>query len=109
MKHSAILPRIIRIGEAPAYLGMSRTLFDVDVRPSLTIVRIGTHGLAVDRLELDAWADALFERQHALAAVRTPMYDGDGSERPDEKGGPWGVRERRASSAAVASGTSNGV
>src|SRR5215471_13895020 len=52
-----ILPRLIRIRDAPAYLGMDRKVFNALVRPVLTEVRIGTQGIAFDRLDLDAWAD----------------------------------------------------
>jgi predicted DNA-binding transcriptional regulator AlpA len=106
MKH-AVLPRLIRIGEAPAYLGMSRALFDREVRPTLTVVRIGSQGLAVDRCELEAWADRLFDRQRALDGENAPAHYNGCSGRPDGKGGfLWGVRRRGVSSAATASGIS---
>jgi hypothetical protein len=52
-----ILPRIIRIRDAPFYLGMDKNRFNAEVRPSLTEMKIGTQGIAFDRLELDAWVD----------------------------------------------------
>ncbi|MCX7092037.1 MAG: hypothetical protein NTY50_01110 [Methylobacter sp.] len=52
-----ILPRIIRIKDAPFYLGMDKNRFNTEVRPSLTEMKIGTQGIAFDRIELDAWAD----------------------------------------------------
>jgi hypothetical protein len=52
-----ILPRIIRIRDAPFYLGMDKNRFNEEVRPSLTEMKIGTQGIAFDRLELDAWVD----------------------------------------------------
>ncbi len=36
---------------------MDRNRFNLEVRPYVTEVRIGTQGIAFDRLELDAWAD----------------------------------------------------
>ncbi|MCL2830338.1 MAG: hypothetical protein FWD77_06320 [Betaproteobacteria bacterium] len=54
MKFSA---RRIRLADAPAYLAMSRTVFDRDVRPSLTEIPVGARGIAFDRLDLDAWAE----------------------------------------------------
>src|SRR5688572_12746922 len=59
------LPRLIRLKDAPCYLGMDKNIFNRDVRPTLTEIR---HGRAVlfDRLDLDAWADsrkAAYERQ----------------------------------------------
>ena len=52
-----ILPRIIRIRDAPLYLGMDKNRFNAEVRPSLTEIKIGTQGVAFDRLELDSWVD----------------------------------------------------
>ena len=43
MKH-VVVPRILRIGEAPCYLGMSRQVFDRDVRPRLRVIDIGKKG-----------------------------------------------------------------
>jgi hypothetical protein len=47
MKH-AVVPRILRIGEAPAYLGMSRDVFDREVRPQLRVIDIGKKGRIVN-------------------------------------------------------------
>src|ERR1700687_6095400 len=65
MKH-AVLPRILRAGEAPGYLGMSRQVFDREVRPRLRVIDIGKKGKGVDRAQLDAIADEWFrdERSH---------------------------------------------
>jgi hypothetical protein len=57
-----IIPRIIRIRDAPFYLGMDKNRFNAEVRPSLTEIKIGTQGIAFDRHELDAWADDLISR-----------------------------------------------
>lgn len=54
---AAILPRVIRIRDAPAYLGMDKNRFNREVRPQLTEFKIGTQGIAFDRLDLDAWVD----------------------------------------------------
>jgi len=51
------LPRIVRLRDAPAYLGMNRNLFNAEVRPVLTELPIGAQGIGFDRLELDAWVD----------------------------------------------------
>lgn len=53
-----MLPRLIRHKDAPAYLGVDRNRFDAEIRPSLIEVPIGSRGIAFDRIELDAWADA---------------------------------------------------
>ena len=52
-----IQPRLIRLRDAPAYLGMDRNRFNREVRPALTELRIGRQGVAFDRLEMDAWVD----------------------------------------------------
>ena len=50
-------PRIIRLRDAPAYLGMDRNRFNAEVRPILTEIPIGVQGIGFDRLELDAWVE----------------------------------------------------
>ena len=52
-----LLPRLIRLRNAPFYLGMDRHRFNAEVRPYLSEVPIGEQGIAFDRLDLDAWAD----------------------------------------------------
>jgi len=52
-----LLPRFIRLRDAPAYLGMDRNRFSAEVRPTLTEIPIGTQGIAFDRLDPDRWAD----------------------------------------------------
>jgi hypothetical protein len=52
-----ILPRLLRLRDAPLYLGMDRNRFNSEVRPYLTEIPIGNQGIAFDRLELDAWVD----------------------------------------------------
>ena len=54
---SPLLPRLLRLRDAPAYLGMDRNRFNSEVRPCLTEIPIGEQGVAFDRLELDAWVD----------------------------------------------------
>ncbi|WP_020483067.1 hypothetical protein [Methylomonas sp. MK1] len=58
----SILPRFIRIRDAPFYLGMDKNRFNTEVRPSLTEIKIGQQGIAFDRIELDAWADEYVRR-----------------------------------------------
>lgn len=53
-KHS-IQPRVLRLWDAPLYLGMDRHRFNSEVRPYVKAVRIGKQGVAFDRLDLDAW------------------------------------------------------
>ena len=57
-----LLPRLVRLRDAPAYLGMDRNRFNADVRPCLTNIPIGQQGIAFDRLELDAWVEDYISR-----------------------------------------------
>jgi hypothetical protein len=88
-----ILPRLVRLRDAPRYLGLDRNVFNRDVRPELVEIR---HGRAVlfDRMELDAWADytkraGVTPRRDALlhregrqdsTSVETSGISGNGSE-----------------------------
>ena len=54
---SGVTPRLIRLRDAPFYLGMDRNRFNAEVRPSLTEIPIGTQGVAFDRVELDDWVE----------------------------------------------------
>lgn len=58
----ALLPRLVRLRDAPAYLGMDRNRFNRDVRLHLTRIPIGQQGIAFDRLELDAWVEDYISR-----------------------------------------------
>lgn len=55
MNMVAIVPRIIRLRDAPGYLGMCKDYFNQEVRPCLTELQIGSKGVGFDRLELDLW------------------------------------------------------
>lgn len=57
-----VQPRFIRMGKAPAYLGMCRRVFNQDARPFLREITIGKQGIAFDRVELDRFADEYAER-----------------------------------------------
>ncbi len=50
-------PRLIRLRDAPTYLGMDKNRFNNEVRPLLTAIPIGKQGIAFDVLELNAWVD----------------------------------------------------
>src|SRR5687767_5508547 len=51
---------------------MDRNRFDQEVRPELTEIPIGQRGIAFDRHELDAWADAY------ISACGRPSRKGKG-------------------------------
>jgi hypothetical protein len=41
-----VLPRFIRLRDAPSYLGMDKNRFNRDVRPQLCAIPIGIQGIA---------------------------------------------------------------
>lgn len=51
------LPRVLRAKTAHLYLGMSRDVFNQEVKPFVTVIPIGRQGIGYDRLELDAWLE----------------------------------------------------
>lgn len=50
-------PRLIRLRDAPKYLGMDKNRFNNEVRPYLVTLKIGSQGIAFDRIDLDQWAN----------------------------------------------------
>lgn len=52
-----ILPRFLRMRDAPRYLGMCPRTFNTEVRPHVREFRIGKQGIGFDRKDLDVWAD----------------------------------------------------
>jgi len=89
--NAALLPRLLRLRDAPAYLGMDRNRFNAEVRPGLTEIPIGEQGVAFDRFELDAWVDEYISQHGRTARSKGAT--------------PWQGRSRPASSSALASGT----
>ncbi len=87
-----LLPRLIRLRNAPFYLGMDRNRFNKEVRPYVTEIRIGEQGIAFDRLDLDAWVDDYKSRNG----------------RPGQRTGgmTWDAKERRVSTSETGSGIS---
>jgi len=55
-------PRLIRMRDAPSYLGMDRSNFNKLARPHLTEISIGVQGIAFDRLEIDAFVEDYISR-----------------------------------------------
>ena len=52
-----ILPRLLRLHDAPAYVGMDRMLFEQMVRPTIMEIPMGKRGIGFDRIDLDAWVE----------------------------------------------------
>ena len=72
---SRLLPRFVRLRDAPDYLGMDRNRFNRSVRPHLVVIPIGKQGIAFDRLDLDDWADQYKSRNGRPAAERRKPWD----------------------------------
>jgi hypothetical protein len=87
-----ITPRLIRLRDAPRYLGMDRNRFNHEVRPYVTEIPIGRQGIAFDRLELDAWVDQYMSRNGRPGQPRGELT--------------WDVKGRQGSSNLVRSGIS---
>lgn len=67
MTEPGITPRVLRLRDAPHYLGMDRNRFNELVRPHLTEVRYGKQSVGFDRLEMDAWFDR-YKADHGVPA-----------------------------------------
>jgi hypothetical protein len=86
-------PRLLRLRDAPRYLGMDKNRFNREVRPWVTVIPIGRQGVAFDRLDLDAWADE-HKRRNGYPAAQS------------EKTIPLETIERQALPSAVRSSIS---
>ena len=71
-----LLPRFIRLRDAPFYLGMDRNRFNAEVRQLLTSIPIGRQGVAFDRLELHAWVEEYISR-NGRPAERSKIWDAE--------------------------------
>jgi hypothetical protein len=61
---TALIPRFIRLRDAPRYLGMDKNRFNREVRPHVPGIRIGIQGIAFDRVSHGT--------KHQQTNVRTP-------------------------------------
>jgi len=88
-----IQPRLIRLRDAAAYLGMDKNRFNVEVRPYVTEIPVGSQGVGFDRLDLDEWFDEYKSRNgrpgHAM-----------------ERSASWGKKSRQVFSSVGGSGIS---
>ena len=85
--------RLVRVRDAPGYLGMDENRFNAEVRPHMTEIPIGKQGIGFDRLDLDAWVEDYKSRNG----------------RPGKRKGvskPWDENKSPASSTVKGSGTS---
>ncbi len=92
----AILPRLIRIRDAPDYLGLDRNRFNIEVRPYWVGIPIGEQGVGFDCLDLHAWIEDCKSRNG----------------RPGKRQGenePWDARRSLAFTKGTRSGISTGL
>lgn len=66
-----IIPRFIRLRDAPLYLGMDKNRFNAEVRPFVQPIPVGLQGIAFDRIDLDAWADDYKQRRGRPPTMRS--------------------------------------
>jgi predicted DNA-binding transcriptional regulator AlpA len=100
MTKPLVQPRILRLYQAPTYLGMCRDVFNKTVRPNVQEFPIGKQGIGFDRLELDAWADAYIaanaiEKHPSICA---PTQQSGSAAQPISRAQP-GAATRKTSSA----------
>ncbi|MEQ1557826.1 MAG: hypothetical protein ABL933_02655 [Methyloglobulus sp.] len=69
-KTQMILPRIIRMRDAPFYLGVNKNFFNSEIRPYLSAIKIGIQGIAFDRNEMDSWVDE-YKKFNGKPAIKT--------------------------------------
>ncbi|RUR12922.1 hypothetical protein ELY10_11175 [Legionella septentrionalis] len=92
MSNIHLIPRLIRLRDAPTYVGMDRHRFNKDVRPNLVEIPMGTQGIAFDRLDLDAWVDDYIQCSGRPAAVERRSLE------------LWDEKEHQGCKSVVASG-----
>ncbi|HRA42986.1 MAG TPA: hypothetical protein PLV31_04805 [Gammaproteobacteria bacterium] len=74
MSANAVLPRLLRMKDVLIYLGMNRALFNKEVRPYISSMRLGTQIVSFDRLDLDAWVEH-YKRSNGCPARRRSVWD----------------------------------
>jgi len=94
MSNIHLIPRLIRLRDAPTYVGMDRHRFNNDVRPNLVEIPMGVQGIAFDRLDLDAWVDDYIQCSGRPAVTKQRSLE------------QWDEKNRQVFSKEVTIGTS---
>lgn len=104
MSKQHIQPRLIRMRDAPGYVGMDKRVFNEEVRPQIREIKIGKQGIAFDRLDLDAWVDQHIERECPAASnSKRRMKRWDAKERQVSKNaGDFGTLTKQSLDAEFA-------
>ena len=98
----ALLPRLIRLRDAPTYLGMDRHRFNMEVRPRLTEIPIGDQGVSFDRIDLDAWADDYKTRNGRRAKGEKPCRQSRKEHPASLSGAGYGTSTNRSEASEFA-------
>lgn len=75
MSDAQIPPKVIRLKDAPRYLGMNKNRFNKDIKPILPILRIGVRGIGFDRVDLDQWVEDTKQRNECPVQERRTVWD----------------------------------
>jgi hypothetical protein len=80
-----LLQRLVRLKDAPRYLGLDKNFFNREVRPVLTEIRIG-RAVLFDREDLDDWVEYAKQEHGRSPTVRHHMqilleFDSSGKSR----------------------------
>jgi len=78
MKNLNLVPRFIRLRDAPTYLGMGYDCFCEKVRPYVTEIKDGPKIVLFDKVDLDAFADHYKAHNGRLGQRKeeTPCHSG---------------------------------
>jgi hypothetical protein len=110
-KKQMILPRIIRMRDAPFYLGVNKNFFNSEIRPYLSAIKIGIQGIAFDRYEMDAWVDE-YKKFNGKPANKTleskPLWDAK-KYPASSKGAKFGTSTRQSEEAAFAAALAQAI
>lgn len=68
-----ITPRVIRLRDAPAYLGMDKNRFNNEVRPEIPEIKMGAKSVCFDRQDLDAWFEGF--KDHNIKRKEHQLWD----------------------------------
>ncbi|AOE63808.1 hypothetical protein QZH45_04975 [Pseudomonas corrugata] len=98
MTKPLVQPRILRLYQAPTYLGMCRDVFNKTVRPNVQEFPIGKQGIGFDRLELDAWADAYIAANaiEKHPSIRSPTQQSGSAAQPIPRAQPRAATRKAA-------------
>lgn len=101
----SVEPRVIRMKDAPAYLGMSRAVFRRSVLPFVPSFPVGDQGVGFDRRDLDDWLDR-YKAAHAIDKTLIHAKSVNCSERSISEDSLWGEKICPASPREASCGTS---